>query len=205
MDVIDGLERVVPSEVLEPFSEGFADTAELDMFESREGGGGSGWSGNVGASGDCSLEEGTETTTGEDTEVPAGLLLRAGFVVALFFGAAPMAAPSSSCSMPWSLLTPTEALRRLYRPLRPLCTMSKLLTSFVVDAGGGEVRSSKVVKASERDAVACIWWSELGKPRESRESRAMVVGGRLGIAGGSGTIERRGAAVSGERHQVWSA
>lgn len=152
---MDGLERVVPSEVLELFNEGFVEAAESDTLESREGGGG--WSGKAGARGDCSLEEGIETMTGEETAVPAGLLVRAGLVVTLLFGPSPTTIASSEWSMPVSLLAPTEALKRLYRPLRPLCTISKLLASFVVDAGGGDVRSSKVVKASERDAVACSW------------------------------------------------
>ena len=115
---MDGLERAVPSEDLEPFNEGFADITELDVFESREGGGG--WSEKVGASGDCSLEEGTETTTGEDTAVPAGLLGRVGFLTALFFAPTPVTAPSSRYSLLCSLLPPTDAFRRLYRPLRPL-------------------------------------------------------------------------------------
>jgi hypothetical protein len=144
----------------------------------------------VGTSGDCSLDEGTETTTGEDTAVPAGLFVRGGFVAALFLEAAPRPAVSSKWSMAGSLLAPTEAFNLLYRPLKPLCTISKLLTSFAVEAGGGEVRSSKVVKASERDAVACIWWSEPGR---AREPRAMVIRGeqlRWGRGSGYGQLER---------------
>ena len=40
VDVMDGLERVVPSDDLDPFKDGFTDKAEADTVESREGGGG---------------------------------------------------------------------------------------------------------------------------------------------------------------------
>jgi len=39
-EAIDGRERVVCREEREPFIEGFADTVELDTFESLEDGGG---------------------------------------------------------------------------------------------------------------------------------------------------------------------
>jgi hypothetical protein len=170
VEIMEGLERMVPSEDLDPFNEGFAATAEMEMMESREGGGGG--SGKAGASGDCNLEEGTETTTGEDTAVPAGLFGGAGFLTAWFL--APTRAPASKGSGPCSLLPPTEAFKRLYRPLRPLWTISKLLASLVMAAGGGDVRSSKVVRPEERDAAACSWWSD---PDAGRESCAMVVRG----------------------------
>ena len=110
--------------------------------------------------------------------------MRGGFVAALFLEAAPRPAVSSRWSVAGSLLPPTEAFNLLYRPLKPLCTISKLLTSLAVEAGGGEVRSSKVVKASERDAVACIWWREPGR---AREPRAMVIRGeQLGRGWGCG-------------------
>lgn len=67
----------------------------------------------MGASGDCSLEDGMETTTGEDMAVPAGLFGRGGFVAALLLGPVPAATLSSECSMGWSLLAATEAFRRL--------------------------------------------------------------------------------------------
>ena len=189
--VMDGLERVVPRDDLEPFKDGLIDTAEAEMLESREGGGG--WSEKVGASGDCSLEDDTETITGEVMAVPAGLFVGGGFVAGLLLGPVPAATLSSEWSMNWSLLAPTEAFSRLYSPLRPPCIISKLLASLVADAGGGEVRSSKVVKASERDAVAWIWWSGLGS---RREPRAMGIRGKqkLGVyrcSGGTGTAAGR--------------
>lgn len=106
-----------------------------------------------------------------------------------------------------SLLPPTEAFSLLYRPLRPLWTISKLLASFAVEAGGGEVRSSKVVKASERDAVACIWWSEPGR---AREPLAMVIRGSRLRRGWWVRAAREGEGVTGRaagvrgRHQARS-
>jgi hypothetical protein len=110
------------------------DTAELDALESREGGGG--WSAKVGARGDCRREEGRERTAG-------GLFLGEG---------------STAESVGVSLLATTEAFKRLYKLLKPPWTNSIVFAS-LDDAGkGGAVRSSKVVKALERDAVACKTW-----------------------------------------------
>jgi hypothetical protein len=68
---MEGRERVVTREDLEPFSENLLVAVALDMVESREGGGGR--SGKAAAEGDCSLDEGTETTTGDETEMLPGL------------------------------------------------------------------------------------------------------------------------------------
>jgi hypothetical protein len=170
-EVVDGLERVVASDALELFSDDFIGRAGFEKLESREGG--SEWSGKFDTSGDCSREEGTDTTTGEDTAVPAGLFAAPDvFAAALAFAAVLESAPSAG-SPPASFVPPTEAFRRLYSPLRPPCTSSMVLASFAEEAAGGAVRSSNVVRPWERDAVACISWSESAS--EPRESRAMTV------------------------------
>ena len=44
------------------------------------------------------------------------------------------------------------------------------------DGAGGTVKSSKVVSVSERDAVACIWWSDgCIEPRRESFAMAMIV------------------------------
>jgi hypothetical protein len=148
----DGLDFVVAAEVLDAFSDSLLDKVALEAFESREGGRASG---KEAVEGDCSLDEGTETTTGDDTAVPPGLRVAGPILVTtLFVPAAPPSAPSLVCS----LTPPTDALMRLYRPLRPPCTSSMPFGSSSAGAGGA-VRSSKVVRVSVRDAVACFWWS----------------------------------------------
>jgi hypothetical protein len=50
------------------------------------------------------------------------------------------------------------------------------LASPALDGDGGAVNSSKVVSVSERDAVACIWWSEsCSDPRREFLAMAAVV------------------------------
>ena len=71
LGAIDGLDLVVANEVLEPLSDCFVET-EPEKLESRDGGSES--SGNLDTKGDWSREEGTDTTTGDETAVPAGLL-----------------------------------------------------------------------------------------------------------------------------------
>jgi hypothetical protein len=152
----DGRDRVVTSEDLDAFMETRLDMAVAETLESREGGRASG---KAAVDGDCSLDDGTETAAGEDREVPPGLRLteEAGPAAALL-------TPSLACS-----LTPTEALKRLYRPLRPPWTSSMPWASPAPGGAGGAVRWSKVVSVSERDAVACIWWIVVScsAPRES--------------------------------------
>ena len=71
----EGLERAAATDDLEPFQDVFKEAAEAEaeVLESREGGGA--WSEKVGASGDCRRDEGTETTTGDETAVATGLLM----------------------------------------------------------------------------------------------------------------------------------
>jgi hypothetical protein len=148
----DVLDLNVTTEVLDPFKEGFEDTTGLDKPESREGG--SGLSGKFVAMGDCNLEDGTETTTGEETAVPVGLLgLRIVFNGSLSLGDA---MESSSGPSPPSFVPPTDAFIRLYRPLSPPCTSSMPLTSLMEDEDGGTAKSSNVVNVSDREAAAWI-------------------------------------------------
>ena len=165
----DGRERVVWSEDLEPFSESLLVIVALDTVESREGGGGT--SGKAAEEGDCSLEEGTETTTGDDTaEVPPGLRPTILGLELLRFQD-----PEERLSVPSlaaSFVPPTEALIRLYSPLKPPCTSSMPFGSPAVAGAGGAVRSSKVVRESECDAVRCSWCSV--SCSDSRESLAMA-------------------------------
>ena len=185
--VADRRVRVVASETLEAFSETLLDAVALDMFDSREGGRASG---KVAVAGDCSLDDGTDTTTGDETAVPPGLLLTATDLDTGDAPALPGMLPGPSCGC--SLTPPTEARRRLYRPLKPPCTSSMPLGSPTLDGAGGGLKSSKVVSVSERDAVACIWWSEsCSDPRRESLAMAMAVGilcGRSGTwrASGSG-------------------
>lgn len=152
MGPVDGRDRVVASVDFEAFSESLLDNVAFDVLESREGGA----SGNVAAEGDWSLDDGTDTTTGDDTDVPPGLRVTASALVAALF--VPAAIAPSALPVVCSLTPPTDARRRLYSPLRPPCTRSIPLGSSSAGPGGA-VRSSKVVSVSERDAVACIWWS----------------------------------------------
>jgi hypothetical protein len=145
LGAIEGRERVVPREALEAFSEALLERVVLDMFESREGGRASG---KVAVAGDCMLDDGLDVTTGEEMEVPPGLRLTA---AALDAGEEALL-PSWDCS----LTPPTEALRRLYSPLKPPCTRSIPFGSPTELGAGGTVKSSKVVSVSERDAAACI-------------------------------------------------
>lgn len=67
---MEGLDRVVESEVLDALMDALLDIVVVEMLESREEGRGSG---KVVVAGDCSLEDGPDTTTGDDTAVPPGL------------------------------------------------------------------------------------------------------------------------------------
>jgi hypothetical protein len=126
--------------------EALLESVVLDMLESREGGRASG---KVAVAGDCILDDGLEVTMGDGTEVPPGLRVTAADLDA---GEVPLL-PSCDCS----LTPPTEALRRLYSPLKPPWTKSMPLGSPTELGAGGTVKSSKVVSVSERDAWACIW------------------------------------------------
>lgn len=102
--VIDNLDRVVASEDLEALSDILLDMVVLDMLESREGGR---TSGKLAVDGDWSLDGGTDTTTGEDIEVPPGLLSTApGFDTGELVG-------RDEASWVGSLTPPTEARKRL--------------------------------------------------------------------------------------------
>jgi hypothetical protein len=169
LGVMDGRERVVWRDALEPFSESLLVMVVLDTVESREGGGGT--SGKAAEEGDWSLGEGTETRTGEDTaEAPPGLRPMTLTRELLRFREPEerLSVPSLAASFP----PPTDALRRLYSPLRPPGTSSMPLGSPAVAGAGGAVRSSNVVSESECDAVRCSWCSVSGS--ESRESRAIL-------------------------------
>lgn len=177
---IDCRDRVIGRDDLDAFPESLLDMVVFEMVESREGGG---TSGKVVVEGDCSLEDGTDTTTGDDTAVPTGLLVVTGELRAPTEG---LLVASYVCS----LTPPTDARMRLYRPLRPPCTSSMPFGSPVPGGAGGAVRSPKVVRESERDAVVCIWWSASGSaPRESR-AMAMVWGSSEGACSGSQQAER---------------
>lgn len=169
---MDDRDRVAASEVLEAFSEALLDMVVFDMFESREGGS---ISGKEDEDGDCSLDDDTGMTMGEEAEVPAGLRLTApgrddpGELVGPL---PPPPPPATSCDC--SLTPPTEALKRLYRPLKPPWTSSMPLASPAPGGDRGAVRSSKVVSVSVRDAVACIWWrSPCSEPCASRAMAMM--------------------------------
>jgi hypothetical protein len=106
---IEGRERVVAREDLEPLRESLLVTVAFETVESREGGGGT--SGKAADEGDCSLDEGTETTTGDETAVPPGLR---GMPVGLEL--ARVLEPEERLSVPSlaaSLAPPTDALMRL--------------------------------------------------------------------------------------------
>ena len=141
----------------------------VETVESREGGGGR--SGKAVVKGDdCSLGEGTEATTGDDTAVPAGLRPRK-----LVRELLRILEPEERLSVPSlaaSLDPPTDALMRLYSPLRPPWTSSMPFGSPAATGAGGAVRSSKVVSESECDADRCSWSSV--SCSESRESLAMA-------------------------------
>lgn len=169
---MEGRERVVWSEVLEPFSESLLVTVAFDAVESREGGGGR--SGKAAEEGECSLDEGTETTTGEETAVPPGLRgTTPGLELVRFLEAEERL---SGPSLGVSLAAPTDALMRLYRPLKPPWTSSMPFGSPAAAGAGGAVRSSKVVREAECEAVRCSWCSVWCS--ESRESLAMARGVR---------------------------
>lgn len=198
----DGRERVVWSEDLEPFSESLLVTVVFERVESREGGGGT--SGKAAVEGDCSLDEGTETTTGDDTAVPPGLYpRRLGREPARFLE------PEERLSVPSlaaSFVPPTDALMRLYSPLRPPCTSSMPLGSPAAAGAGGAVRSSKVVREPECDAVKCSWLSV--SCSESRETLAMAAGAvsvakllYRQVRGDSGSGEHPGGLSDGQ-HQA---
>jgi hypothetical protein len=140
----------------------------LETVESREGGGGR--SGKAVAEGDCSLGEGAETTTGDDTAVPAGL--RPSILVRELLRILEPEERLSVPSLTASLDPPTDALMRLYNPLRPPCTSSMPFGSPTATGAGGAVRSSKVVSESECDADRCSWSSV--SCSESREALAMA-------------------------------
>jgi hypothetical protein len=177
----DGLDLVVARDALDAFCESLPDRVAVETLESREGGSGSG---KLATEGDCSLDEGPLTITGDDTAVPPGLRGTAPvFGPALLVPAATPSPPSAICS----LTPPTEARRRLYRPLRPPDASSALFGSSSAGAGGA-VRSSKVVSVSERDAVACIWWSaSCVEPRGASVMAAAVWGVSMGKRWCSGT------------------
>jgi hypothetical protein len=147
----DGRERVVWNEVREPFSESLLVTVALETVESREGGGGR--SGKAVVKGECSLGEGTEATTGDDTAVPAGLRPRMPVreLLRILEPKEKLSAPSLAASLD----PPTDALMRLYSPLRPPWTSSMPFGSPAATGAGGAVRSSKVVSESECDADRC--------------------------------------------------
>jgi hypothetical protein len=173
--VEDNRVRVVASEALK------------GTFESREGGR---TSGKVAVAGDCSLDDGTDTTTGDETAVPPGLRFTA---AALDAGDVPALGPSCGCS----LTPPTEARRRLYSPLRPPCTRSMPLDSPTLDGAGGGLKSSKVVSVSERDAVACIWWRDsCSDPRRESLAMAIAVGTMCGCGGTWRAYRGRGASTA---------
>jgi hypothetical protein len=166
--LIEGLDLVVASEVLDAFSESLLGRVAVEELESREGGS---TSGKAAVDGDCNLDDGPDTTTGEDTVVAPGLSgTGLSFVATLFAPVLVLSPPSTICSF----APPTEALKRLYRPLRPLDTNSTPRGSSARGAGGA-VRSSNVVSVSEREAVACSWWSDPGS--EVRDESAMAGGG----------------------------
>jgi hypothetical protein len=127
---IDVLNLVVASEALEAFSGVCRGSA----------------SGNVVVEGDWSRDDGTDTTTGDETVVVGLPVTLAGLTL--------FRAPSTP-SLAGSL-TPTDAFSRLYSPLSPPCTSSIAFASPSSDSAGGAVSSSKVVSVSEREAVACI-------------------------------------------------
>jgi hypothetical protein len=160
---------VVCSEDLEPFSDSLLVIVAFDTVESREGGGGT--SGKAVEEGDCSRDEGTETTTGDETaEVPPGLRpITLGRELLRFREPEERL---SVLSVPASFAPPTDALIRLYRPLRPPCTSSMPFGSPEEAGAGGAVRSSKVVRESECDAVRCSWCSV--SCSDSREPLAMA-------------------------------
>lgn len=149
---IEGLEFVVAREDLDVFS--LPGTVATEELEPREGGSASG---KAAVEGDCSLEDGTDTITGEEIDVPPGLCgTGPDRAAALIVPAAVAPSPASAaCSL---LPPPTEALKRLYKPLSPPETSSTPLGSSATGAGGA-VRSSKVVSVSGRLFAACIWWS----------------------------------------------
>jgi hypothetical protein len=151
LGAMEGLDLVVASDVLDAFIETLLDNVALELLESREGGNGSG---NVAVEGDCNLDDGTETTTGEDTEVPPGLCEdMPGTVVAVLRAPAKVASAGSGAA---SFAPPTEALKRLYKPLSPPGISSIPRGSLTEEGAGATVKSSNVVRVSERDAVACI-------------------------------------------------
>lgn len=175
------------------------DMVVVEAFESREGGRASA---NVAVDGDCSLEDGTDTTTGEDTEVPLGLP-----VFAAGLGASDELEPAIVALLPLLAcsLTPTEARRRLYRPLKPLWTSSMPLGSSEPGGAGGAARSSKVVSVSERDAVACIWWSVVSCSRPCASLAMAATGTSVQVqwnVADPGHGGEHPSAVGEEQHQV---
>jgi hypothetical protein len=105
--VMDGLDLVVARDVLEAFNECLPGSVATDELESRDGGSASG---KLGTDGDCSLDDGTETTRGDDTAVPPGLRGMGPDFVATFFVHTAAASPSTAVC---SLMPPTDALKRL--------------------------------------------------------------------------------------------
>lgn len=76
----------------------------------------------------------------------------------------------------------TTPRKRLYNPLSPFCIISPVrpLLSTLEVGGGGEANSLNVVRASEWDAVLCIWskaWAScslstgVDEEREANEPR----------------------------------
>lgn len=124
----------------------------LDWIEALEDAGGSG---NLATKGDCIREDEAEAVVGETRAAgPEGwaaeflpLSLRIEASSALSLPGAPATA---------SFAAPTDALKRLYKPLNPPCTISpaNALASPLLPGRGG-VKSSKVVRASEREAAVC--------------------------------------------------
>lgn len=113
LGAMEGLERTVAREDLEPLSEALLDTAELEALESREGG--RGCSGKLGARGDCRRDEGRETTTGEVAATAEGLLTSLEEALA---GSFCLSRDSADVSLELLLLVgtalaPTEAFKRL--------------------------------------------------------------------------------------------
>ena len=156
--MIDRLDRLVAREVLDPLNDGFPEPAVLETTESLDGGS-CARSEKCVASGDCSLEDVGETTTGEETAVSGEFCDVCPW---LFDASFCWRKLSSGGSTPTSFVPPTEALSRVYRLLRPPCTSSIPLTSPVDDEVGGAVSSPKVVSERDRDAESWICWSAAG-------------------------------------------
>lgn len=112
---------------------------------------------NLAVNGECSFEDDVvDAVVGDATMALPGPFKAAIFDFPLLIDA------SSALSFPAppataSLAAPTEAFSRLYRPLKPLCTISsaKPRPSPLLP-GLGDAKSSNVVRVSDREALVCI-------------------------------------------------